>query len=100
MSDEDLLSLSDALSGADLFITEETLRHVYERPDADLVTFMRHILGLEGLLTRRDQISTLFDQLFGLTLISLQRRSTSCVRFVLRRQRREIDLRGYGKTAV
>lgn len=61
LDDADLRSLSDALSGADLFITEATLRQVYERPDADLITFMRHILGVEALATRSQQISDMFD---------------------------------------
>lgn len=61
LDEADLQALSDALNAPDLFITEDTLRQVYERPDADLLTFLRHILGLDTLQSRTKQITELFD---------------------------------------
>lgn len=65
LEESDLQTLSDALNTPDLFITEDTLRQVYERPDADLPTFLRHILGLDALQSRAKQIRELFDDFIG-----------------------------------
>lgn len=62
LDESDLQTLSDALNTPDLFVTEDTLRQVYERPDADLLTFLRHILGLDVLQSRAKQITELFDE--------------------------------------
>lgn len=62
LNEEDLRTLEEALNSPDLFITEERLREVYERPDADLQTFMRHILGVAALQNREEQIAQLFDE--------------------------------------
>jgi type I restriction enzyme R subunit len=62
LDEADEQALSDALNRPDLFITEDTLRQVYERPDADLLTFLRHILGLDQLQSRSKQITTSFEE--------------------------------------
>lgn len=62
LNDEDLRDLEDALNSPDLFITEEHLQEVYERPDADLQTFLRHILGITALENREEQIAKFFDE--------------------------------------
>jgi type I restriction enzyme, R subunit len=62
LAEADLQTLAETLNGPDLFITEEKLREAYERPDADLLTLLRHILGLEQLASRAEQIAELFDQ--------------------------------------
>lgn len=62
LDEADEQTLSDALNRPDLFITEDTLRQVYERPDADLLTFLRHILGLDQLQSRSKQITASFEE--------------------------------------
>lgn len=62
LEEADLQALTDALNGPDLFITEDKLQEVYERPDADLLTFLRHIFGLERLQSREEQVAKLFDE--------------------------------------
>lgn len=62
LDESELQTLSDALNSPDLFITEETLREVYEQPDAGLLVLLRHILGLEQLASRSQQITEMFDQ--------------------------------------
>lgn len=49
------------LDDADLFITEDILRQVYERPDAGLIHFMRHILGEAHLESREEVIRDAVD---------------------------------------
>jgi len=62
IADKELQELSNALNRPDLFITEERLREVYKKQDADLVTFMRHILTDLKLPDRETQIAELFDK--------------------------------------
>jgi type I restriction enzyme R subunit len=61
LAETDLQALTDALNRADLFITEDTLRQAFGRPDADLTAFLRHILGLQVLPSREDQIAAAFE---------------------------------------
>jgi type I restriction enzyme R subunit len=65
LDEAEMQTISDALNGPDLFITEETLREVYERPDADLPAFLRHILGTDILANRAKQINMSFDDFIG-----------------------------------
>lgn len=62
LTEADLESLANGLSRPDLFITEDVLRNVYERPDADLLSFLRHILGSDHLQSREEQIRKEFDE--------------------------------------
>jgi type I restriction enzyme R subunit len=50
------------LNQADLFITEDILREVYQQPAANLPDFIRHILGLAKLPTWEEKIKEAFDQ--------------------------------------
>ena len=61
-TESDLEELSRALNTADLFVTEDVLRQVYERPEADLTAFLKHILGQQPLRSRADDIRTAFDR--------------------------------------
>jgi type I restriction enzyme R subunit len=62
LEEVDLQALSDALNGPDLFVTENKLQEVYERPDANLLAFMRHILGINELQSKHEHITKLFDE--------------------------------------
>lgn len=61
LTDDEQESLSEVLNSPDLFITEETLRTVYEQPEADLVALLRHILGIHRLPGREQRIRAAFD---------------------------------------
>nr|WP_290226732.1 DEAD/DEAH box helicase family protein [Trichocoleus desertorum] len=54
--------LAQGLNQADLFITEDGLRQVYDRPDASLTDFLRHILGLSQMTNREEDISVAFEE--------------------------------------
>ena len=62
LTEDDVQALAQALNQADLFITEETLRQTYDRADASLPDFLRHILGLSHLPNREEQIAAAFDR--------------------------------------
>jgi type I restriction enzyme, R subunit len=62
LSDSELHTLSESLNEPDLFITEDKLKEVYERPDTDLHSLLRHILGFEKLESRQQQIVEIFDK--------------------------------------
>lgn len=62
LTEDDVQALAQALNQADLFITEETLRQTYDRADASLPDFLRHILGLSHLPNREEQITAAFDR--------------------------------------
>lgn len=57
----DIEVLAKLLNQADLFITERVLKDVYEHPEATLIDFLRHILGLSRLPSREDQIKEAFE---------------------------------------
>ena len=61
LTDDEIAGLAGALNQADLFITEDVLRQVYERPDAELVDFLRDMLGLSTLPGREQQIRGAFE---------------------------------------
>ncbi|GDY15083.1 type I restriction-modification system restriction subunit [Planctomycetota bacterium] len=61
LSDDDLDALASVLNRADLFVTEERLREVYDQPKANLTDFLRHILTEATLPSREDTISQAFD---------------------------------------
>jgi type I restriction enzyme R subunit len=58
----DIEVLSNLLNQADLFITEDILKQVYERPDATITDFLQHILGLSRLPSREEQIKNAFEE--------------------------------------
>jgi type I restriction enzyme R subunit len=62
LNEEDIEEISHALNQADLFITEDILREVYQQPAANLPDFIRHILGLAKLPTWEEKIKEAFDQ--------------------------------------
>ncbi len=61
ITDEDIEQIAGALNRADLFVTEERLRKVYQQPAAGLPDFMRHILDIAKLPTWEDQTKEAFD---------------------------------------
>lgn len=62
LNESDVETLARGLNQADLFITEDVLRKVYEHPEATLVDFLRHVLGLSRLASREEQIAATFDE--------------------------------------
>lgn len=62
LSPEDIEAVAAALSGPDLFVTEEHLREVYHQPQASLADFLRHILNITVLPSREESISRAFDE--------------------------------------
>lgn len=60
-TDDHVLALADALNRPDLYVSEAVLQTVYERPDARLIDFVCHILGLTRLPSREEQIMAAFD---------------------------------------
>ncbi len=62
LTDDELERISQTLNQADLFVTEELLRTVFEAPVASLADFLRHILCDDAKLpNREDRINTAFD---------------------------------------
>jgi type I restriction enzyme R subunit len=61
LTDSDVQSIASGLNRPDLYISERTLREVYECPDADLAAFLRHMLGLARLPRREEEIREAFD---------------------------------------
>ncbi|HMH10833.1 MAG TPA: type I restriction-modification enzyme R subunit C-terminal domain-containing protein [Candidatus Nitrosopolaris rasttigaisensis] len=49
-------SLAVLLNKPDLFIKEEILRQVYENPDTRLIDFIKHILGIQHLPSKKERI--------------------------------------------
>jgi type I restriction enzyme R subunit len=62
LSPEDIEAVAAALSGPDLFVSEERLREVYHQPQASLADFLRHILNITVLPSREESISRAFDE--------------------------------------
>jgi type I restriction enzyme R subunit len=65
ISEGDVHALADSLNRPDLFVNEAVLQQVYDRPDANLVDFVRHVLGLSQISSREDQIKSAFDDFIG-----------------------------------
>lgn len=61
LDQSDVEVLAKLLNQADLFITERILKDVYEYPEATLIDFLRHILGLSDLPSREEQIKEAFE---------------------------------------
>ena len=59
---DDIDAIAAALNGPDLFVTEQRLREVYQRPKASLADFLRHILNVSKLPSREESISRAFDE--------------------------------------
>lgn len=62
LTDEDIDEIAKSINRADLFITEDTLREVYQQPAATLPDFMRHILGIAKLPSQEEKIMVAFDR--------------------------------------
>jgi type I restriction enzyme R subunit len=62
LSDTAIESLAHTLNQSDLFVTEDVLRKVYDRRDATLIDFLRHILGLVQITSREEEISAAFEE--------------------------------------
>ncbi len=62
LRESDVQALAQALNRPDLYISESVLREVYQQPDASLVDFVRHVLGLSHLPSREAQIQKAFDR--------------------------------------
>jgi type I restriction enzyme R subunit len=61
ITEEEVNSLARILERPDLYVTEDVLREIYEHPDAKLVDFLRHMLGVSQLPSRAEQIKEAFD---------------------------------------
>lgn len=61
-SARDILGVTAALQGPDLFVTEQRLREAYHQPKASLADFLRHILKISTLPSREESISQAFDE--------------------------------------
>lgn len=62
LSPDDFDAVAAALTGPDLFVTEERLREAYQQPKASLADFLRHILNVSRLPSREEGISQAFDE--------------------------------------
>ncbi len=62
IDEEDILEIAMALNQADLFITEDILREVYQQPSANLPDFLRHILNIAKLPSQEEIIKAAFDR--------------------------------------
>lgn len=61
LTEADMTEVARALNQADLFITEDLLREVYQQPAASLPDFLRHILQIATLPTWEERIQVEFD---------------------------------------
>lgn len=61
MSEGDVAAIESALNQPDLYITEETLKEVYDAPHGSLLSLLRHALGIEELQPREDAIKAAFE---------------------------------------
>ena len=46
LTEKDIQDLADALYSSELYISEETLQRIYNRPKGEMVEFIKHILGI------------------------------------------------------
>ena len=61
LNENDINDIARALNQADLFITEDILREVYQQPAASLPDFIRHILEIAKLPTWEERIQAEFE---------------------------------------
>ena len=61
LSEKDIEQLEDYLNSPDLFITEGVLQKAYNKPNNNLVEFIKHILGLQKLPDREEKIRDAFN---------------------------------------
>lgn len=61
IDNNDVDALANALNRPDLFVSEAVLQELYAQPEAGLLDFVRHILGLSQLPSREDEIKAAFD---------------------------------------
>lgn len=61
VSEGDLAAIETALNQPDLYITEETLKQVYDAPHGSLLSLLRHALGIEQLQPREEAIKAAFE---------------------------------------
>lgn len=59
-------ALAAMLNQADLFITEDVLRDVYEQPGATLPDLLRHVLGSQTLPDREERVKAAFDDFIAM----------------------------------
>jgi type I restriction enzyme, R subunit len=55
-------ALARTLNTPDLYVTEQALREAYGQPEAGVADFVRHVLGMQPLLDREEQIKRAFDE--------------------------------------
>ncbi|MDV6345292.1 DEAD/DEAH box helicase family protein [Nitrosomonas sp. Is37] len=61
LTDNDIEEIAQTLNQADLFVTEDILRKVYQQPGATLSDFLSHILGITKLPSQEEKIKVAFD---------------------------------------
>lgn len=61
ISNADIEEIAKALNQADLFVTEEILRDVYQQPSANLPDFLLHILDIAKLPSQEEKIKAAFE---------------------------------------
>ena len=61
LTEKDIQDLADALYSPELYISEEILQRVYNRPKGEVVEFIKHILGI----TKLKDPSELIDEAFS-----------------------------------
>jgi type I restriction enzyme, R subunit len=61
VSDSEIQDLADKLETTNLGITESKLQKIYKNRNAKFIQFMRHILGIEPLLTTETIVSKAID---------------------------------------
>jgi type I restriction enzyme R subunit len=61
LTDADIAAIEATLNEPDLFITEESLKRVYDAPHGSLVALIRHALGVETLAPRQDAVKAAFE---------------------------------------
>lgn len=103
-TEQEIFELAELLQAQDLHITEDLLRKVYDHKAARFVQFMRHILGLEELVSWSETVTGAFDAFIAEhnTLTELQIRFLHMLRtFLLQTGRLERrDLTGAPFTQI
>ncbi len=86
VSEAEVLELARLLQSQDPYVTEETLRKVYDHKTARFIQFIRHILGLEMLPSWSETVTRAFDEFIAAhnTLTTVQLRFLQTLRtFIL-----------------
>lgn len=65
LGEADVAALAEALNRPDLFVTQETLRQAFDRPDVGLIDLLRATLGLGRLPSREESITAAFAEFIG-----------------------------------